>query len=104
MKQKIVIEGIKSKYAAAHVHLPIIEALNVMNQEEQAVFEFVGAAETAGNVAITRAYNKDTDTVTIDRVWTDAGWTEYQTHSANTATVKAAMEAAGYTVTITETA
>ena len=55
MKQKIVIEGIKSKYAAAHVHLPIIEALNVMNQEEQAVFEFVGAAETAGNVAITRA-------------------------------------------------
>ena len=104
MNQTIVISGIKSKYAAAHFHLPMIEVLNVMNQEEQAVFEFVGAAETAGNVAVTRTYDKDADTITIARVWTDAGWTEYQTHSTNSAAVKSAMEAAGYTVTITETA
>jgi|14BtaG_2_1085337.scaffolds.fasta_scaffold06974_3 phytoene/squalene synthetase len=104
MKQKIVIAGIKNKYAKRDFKTAMIEVLGVMNKEEQAVFEFVGAAEAAAKVSITRAYENDADKITIDRDWTDAGWTEYQTHSTNSAAVKSAMEAAGYTVTITETA
>lgn len=100
--QTIVIGGIKNKYESGNCTFPLHEAVDCLNQEQQASMNFVGEAEAAEKVTITRAYDRDADTLTHTRVWTDAGWTEYQAHSDNTNAVKAAMETAGYTVTITE--
>lgn len=109
MNQKIVISGIKNKhgtekYGATRYDDAFAEVVGCLNREPQAVFEYVGQAMDAGNVNVTRAYDRNADTITITRVWNDAGWAGYQEHATNAAAVKAAFEAAGYTVTITETA
>lgn len=109
MNQKIVISGIKSKHGtetnfATRYGDAFAEVVACLNKESQAVMEYVGEAVDAGNVNVTRAYDRNADTITINRVWNDAGWAGYQSHATNAAAVKAAFEGAGYTVTITETA
>lgn len=97
MQQTITIGGL-TNHGTNWYRKAIDEALACLNQEEQAVLNFVGEAEEAGNVTITRTWDTDAGTITIVREWTDAAWEEYQTHSANTDFIVEKIREAGFTV------
>lgn len=100
MQQTIKISGLKQKYHPTKWDCAIDEVLDCLNREPQAVLEFIGAQEAAGNVSVNRNYDAENDTITIVREWNQSAWDEYQTHSENMNFIISEFQKAGYTVEI----
>ncbi len=100
MIQTITIAGFTGTYGGINAPwLAQMEAINHLNKETQASMDYVGTCQGAGTMTPGRSYDADTKTLTITRTWGDDAWTGYLDHADNTASVIAAMEAAGLTVT-----
>ena len=100
MKQTIIISGIKNKYPVTHWTPALTETLSGLNQIEQPVLNYIGEQEAAGNVKITRVYDRENDTITIQRVWTKKAYADYKKMQENIDFVMNAIRGAGYTVSI----